>query len=75
MYLRAILVVVLIACAGCTASMEKYAEAIGKDPANICVSVSTPYGGGVVGRVNTPGAKMNISGGQCTLEVAPEVVK
>lgn len=55
---------------GCLATnMSEYAKAIASDPANICVAVSTPYGGGVVGRVNTPGAKLNASGGQCNIEV------
>lgn len=57
---------------GCTANMAGYMEALGKDPANACISISTPYGGGVIGRVNTPGAKMNISGGQCTIDVSPK---
>jgi hypothetical protein len=55
---------------GCMPNMAKYIEAMGKDPANVCVAVSTPYGGGVVGRANTPGAKLNMSGGQCAIEVA-----
>lgn len=49
--------------------MSAYMEALGKDPANVCAAVSTPYGGGVVGRVNTPGTRMSISGGQCTVEI------
>jgi hypothetical protein len=49
--------------------MSEYAKAIGQDPANICISVSTPYGGGVIGRANTPGTKMNLSGGQCTMDI------
>lgn len=57
--------------AGCSANMAEYAKAISGDPANVCIAISTPYGGGVVGRVNTPGAKLNISGGQCSMEVAP----
>ncbi len=51
--------------------MAEYAKAIGQDEANVCIAVSTPYGGGVIGRVNTPGAKMNMSGGQCAIEVTP----
>jgi hypothetical protein len=57
---------------GCLASnMTEYAKAIASDPANVCVAVSSPYGGGVIGRVNTPGAKLSTSGGQCTIETAP----
>lgn len=53
--------------AGC-ADVARMVEAMGKDPANVCGSISTPYGGGVAGRVNTPGARMSISGGQCVIE-------
>lgn len=50
-------------------NLTEYAKAIGQDPANICVAISTPYGGGVIGRANTPGAKLNMSGGQCAIEL------
>jgi hypothetical protein len=66
------LVPVALAMAGClSTNMTEYAKAIGQDTANICIAVSTPYGGGVLGRVNTPGATMNMSGGQCKIDTAP----
>ena len=55
---------------GC-ASMGGYLEALAKDQASACVSISTPYGTGLIGRANSPGTKVTISGGQCTLESAP----
>ena len=58
----------LLDLSGCTANMAGYVEALGKDTANVCVTVSSPYGGGAVGRINTPGTKLNASGGQCTME-------
>ena len=58
----------LLSLTGCTANMASYAEAIAKDPSNVCISVSTPYGTGLIGRANTPGVRLSISGGQCILE-------
>lgn len=54
---------------GCV-NMAEYAKAIANDNANVCIAVSTPYGGGVIGRANTPGSKLNMSGGQCNIETA-----
>lgn len=51
-------------CAGFTGAIE----AVGKDPANVCVSITTPYGGLIQGRVNTPLTRMTVSGGTCTVE-------
>ena len=53
---------------GCGGQMTGYMEALGKDPASACVSVSTPYGTGLIGRANSPGVRVSISGGQCTIE-------
>jgi len=44
-------------------------KALGDDKANVCITASSPYGGGAVGRLNTPGAKLNASGGQCSMEI------
>jgi len=45
-------------------------KALGDDKANVCITASSPYGGGAVGRLNTPGSKLNASGGQCSMEIA-----
>ena len=66
---RATLLGLALALSGCTANMAGYIEAMGKDPTNVCVAISTPYGGGVAGRANTPGVRLNLSGGQCTIDV------
>ena len=66
-----ILLVCLLA-SGCVASnFADVIDKLGNDQANMCVTASSPYGGGAVGRVNTPGVKLNASGGQCTIESAP----
>lgn len=65
------LVPVALAMSGClSTNMTEYAKALGGDTADVCVAISTPYGGGVIGRVNTPGSKLNTSGGQCAIETA-----
>lgn len=45
-------------------------KAIGNDKADVCITASSPYGGGAYGRLNTPGSKLNASGGQCSMEIA-----
>lgn len=65
---RWLIVVLALLLSGCASNMKEYVDAMAKDQANLCVAISTPYGGGVAGRVNTPGVKLNISGGQCTLD-------
>jgi hypothetical protein len=58
---------------GCIASnFAQVVEAVSKSQADVCVAVSTPYGGGVVGRANSKGSKLNMSGGQCSIEILPE---
>lgn len=52
-------------CAGLAGSIE----ALGKDPTNLCLAVSTPYGSGVHVRANTPGVRVTGSGGNCSIEV------
>lgn len=55
-------------CAGC-AGFASSIEALGKDPTDLCLAVSTPYGSGVHVRANTPGVRVTGSGGNCSVEV------
>jgi len=64
------LALVGLTAAGC-AGVADYAKAVASDQANVCVSASSPYGGGVVGRVNTPGTRMTLSGSSCVIETPP----
>ena len=55
---------------GCSSTnLTEAMKALGDDKANVCITASSPYGGGAVGRLNTPGAKLNASGGQCSMEI------
>lgn len=63
------LVLVSLMLGGCLSSnLAEVMKAAGSEHANWCGAASTPYGGGVVGAVKMPGAKLNISGGQCVIE-------
>lgn len=55
--------------AGC-AGQADLIDALAKDPASNCVVVSTPYGGILTAR-GTPGAKVTMAGGTCSVEMAP----
>lgn len=67
-----VLLSVSLALSGClSTNITEYMKALGNDKADGCVAISTPYGGGVGGRANTPGSKLNMSGGQCSIEIAP----
>ena len=59
----AALVLVLTGCA----SQSALIDALAKDPASNCIVVSTPYGGLLVARA-TPGTKVNLAGGTCSVE-------
>lgn len=68
--MKTAIILAALVLTGCSSTnITEIVKAIGQDQANICVAVSSVYGGGVVGRVNTPGAKVNMSGGQCSIEV------
>ena len=49
-------------------------DALAKDPASNCVVVNTPYGGLLVAR-GTPGAKVTLAGGSCSIESVPAPAK
>ena len=53
---------------GC-ASQAALIEALAKDPASNCVVLSPPYGGILVARA-TPGVRVNLAGGTCSIESA-----
>jgi hypothetical protein len=56
---------------GCSSTnISDSIKALGDDKADVCVTASSPYGGGAYGRLNTPGSKLNASGGQCSMEIA-----
>ena len=58
------LALLLSGCVG----MGTLVDALAKDPASACLSVQTIYGSVAVARTNTPGTKVTIAGGQCTVE-------
>lgn len=63
-----IAVALLLTFTGC-ASQAALIDALAKDPASNCIVVSTPYGGLLVARA-TPGTKVNLAGGTCSVENA-----
>lgn len=54
---------------GCATAPE-LVNALAKDPASNCIVVSTPYGGILVARA-TPGVRVNLAAGTCSVEAAP----
>ncbi len=62
----------LAGCAGggVGSNQADFIQALAGDPASNCVVLSTPYGGILVAR-GTPGAKVNLAGGTCSIEMAP----
>ena len=62
--------VLLGGCAGggVGSTQADFIKALALDPASNCVVVSTPYGGILVAR-GTPGAKVNLAGGTCSIEM------
>lgn len=68
---RVLIVAMATLTFGCSSTnLTESMKALGDDKANICITASSPYGGGAAGRLNTPGAKLNASGGQCSMEIA-----
>jgi hypothetical protein len=68
--LYAIAVAVLVTgCAGggVGSNQADFIKALATDPASNCVVVSTPYGGILVAR-GTPGTKVNLAGGTCSID-------
>jgi hypothetical protein len=53
---------------GC-ASQAALIDSLAKDPASNCIVVSTPYGGILVARA-TPGVKINLAGGTCSVDAS-----
>jgi len=69
---RARIVVALgaaLATSGC-AGVASTIKALAQDPASACVAVQSPYASVYVARA-TPGAKVSLAAGSCTVEVAP----
>lgn len=66
--LRLCVVTVVLLLSGC-ASQSALIDALAKDPASNCIVVSTPYGGLLVARA-TPGVKINLAGGTCSVDAA-----
>ena len=66
----------LTGCAGggIGSSQADFINALANDPASNCVVLSTPYGGVLVAR-GTPGAKVNLAGGTCSIEMSAPVAK
>ncbi len=61
----------LLLLGGCsTTNISALVDALAKDPAANCIVVSTPYGGVLVARA-TPGVKLNLAGGTCSIEAQP----
>jgi hypothetical protein len=52
------------------ASQAALIESLAKDPASNCVVLSTPYGGILIARA-TPGIRVQLAGGTCSIDSAP----
>jgi hypothetical protein len=61
------LLVVLLLLPGCSTLGGAIRE-LAKDPASFCASLQSPYGSMVLARAATTGARVTLSGGQCTVE-------
>ncbi len=62
---------ILVFLGGCSSTnISSLVDALAKDPAANCIVVSTPYGGVLVARA-TPGVKLNLAGGTCSIEAQP----
>jgi hypothetical protein len=67
-----------LALSGCAgggigSNQADFIKALAMDPASNCVVASSPYGGLLVAR-GTPGAKVNLAGGTCSIEASPAPV-
>lgn len=67
-----ILALAILSLAGCAgggvgSSQADFIRELAADPASNCVVVSTPYGGILVAR-GTPGTKVNLAGGTCSID-------
>jgi hypothetical protein len=60
-----VLVMLLLTVSGC-ASQSALIDALAKDPASNCIVLTTPYGGLLVARA-TPGVKVDLAGGTCSV--------
>lgn len=56
-----------IVMGGCSSMLQDLA----KDTANVCVGSIFPYGTVVGGRVNTPGATLDLNGTSCKITTGP----
>lgn len=67
--LASAIVLLLAGCAGggVGSNQADFIKALATDPASNCVVVSTPYGGILVAR-GTPGTKVNLAGGTCSID-------
>ena len=76
LFLPGILSLLTLGCAGggVGSNQADFVKALAMDAASNCVVVSTPYGGILVAR-GTPGAKVNLAGGTCSIEASPAPVK
>ena len=63
----------LLSFSGC-ASQAALIDALAKDPASNCIVVTTPYGGLLVARA-TPGTKVDLAGGTCSVSNAGTTAK
>jgi len=72
MWFALMLLGVALALTGCAgggvgSNQADFIKALATDPASNCVVVSTPYGGILVAR-GTPGTKVNLAGGTCSID-------
>ena len=72
---RVIVLLLALGLTGCAgggvgSTQADFLRALAADPASNCVVLSTPYGGILVAR-GTPGAKVNLAGGTCSIEMVP----
>jgi len=56
---------------GVGSNQADFIKAMAADPASNCIVVSTPYGGILVAR-GTPGVRVNLAGGTCSIDGGPK---
>ena len=67
-----IIALVFAGCAGggIGSNQADFIKAMATDPASNCVVLSTPYGGILIAR-GTPGTRVNLAGGTCSIDSTP----
>lgn len=65
--MKVLVLMLTVLLSGCSSLVKE----LSKDPANICAGAVYPYGTVIAGRVNTPGATLDLNGTSCKITAPP----